>query len=194
MIFLVLLFLVMVTVLLYLYRSAVTASRLQTDQQQTSMGLLTEIQSTLLSNQLASHESAARSQQETFRQMVATTISELDRQQTLTQKSMDLSLTRALDGSNKQMERMASTLQSALTMLGTKDPIAYQQVYAPTANESSDDGRPYTATDEVVEEQLRQAEAERVNIMLAQLGSLGNGTFDGAAAGSTDPYPFPAEQ
>ena len=93
------------------------------------------------------------------------------------------------------MKHLTSTLQSTLTMLGTKDPIAYSQIYNGGSPSQDDDVKPYTAVDEVAyeearQDQLNQQQLEEALASLANITKVGNS----GAAGGIEPYPqFPSE-
>jgi len=98
---------------------------------------------------------------------------------TTTQQALDLSLTRALDGSNRSTERMATLLSTATTLLGTKDPIAFQQVRGADFT-PGDPSVPYPAMDEadnervLAEQQANIAKLDEAAALLANFGVTGD--------------------
>ncbi len=175
------LFLMLAATLVMLYLHALRMMRFQMAEQSTFLSKLAEASVQLSQNAQDSAEQAVEQNRTTLKEVLTATISELDRQQNLLQKAMDLSLTRALDGSNTSQARMASTLQSAIALLGTKDPLAYQQVHGPAVPQDSA-AEPYTAVDDVA----NMAALDEAQALLERMGGLGD------AGTGPRPYSFTA--
>ena len=190
MIFSVLLLLILAGALIFIFFLSTKQQNLRAAEQSEFLSKTTEIALQQLQNSLESAEEQQAQSRSLFDKMTQTSQSDLQRQQELTQKSMDLALTRALSGSSETMKHLTSTLQSTLTMLGTKDPIAYSQIYNGGSPSQDDDVKPYTAVDEVAYEEARQDQLNQQQLEEA-LASLGNITKVGTsgAAGGIEPYP-----
>lgn len=195
MIFSVLLLLILAGALIFIFFLSTKQQNLRAAEQTEFLSKTTEIALQQLQNSLESAEEQQAQSRSLFDRMTQTSQSELQRQQELTQKSMDLTLTRALSGSSETMRQVTSTLQSTLTMLGTKDPIAYSQIYNGGSTSQEENAKPYTSVDEAAEEQARQDQLNQQQLEEA-LASLGNITKVGnsGAVGGIEPYPqFPSE-
>jgi hypothetical protein len=187
---LIVLFLILSTTLVLLYLMALRQSRASLTQQSEFLSTATEIAIAQARQAQEAAEAQMADNQSRFDRTIETLTQELARSQTLTQRSMDLTLTRALDGSNKVTERVQATLQSTLTMLGTKDPIAYSQVFS-GASPTSDSGTgAYTSVDEIAEQEAREAAlaSDQLDAALAELTGLTRVGANGAASGGTEPY------
>ena len=189
------LLLIVVGVLGFIFYLTLRQQNLRAAEQSEFLSKTTEIALQQLQNSLESAEEQQAQSRSLFDKMTQTLRSEAQRQQELTQKSMDLTLTRALGGSQETTKQLTSTLQSTLTMLGTKDPIAYSQIYNGGSTSQDENSTPYTAVDEVAyesarQDQLNQQQLEEALASLANITKVGNS----GAAGSTEPYPeFPSE-
>lgn len=195
MIFSALLLLILAGALIFIFFLSTKQQNLRAAEQSEFLSKTTEIALQQLQNSLESAEEQQAQSRSLFDKMTQTSQSDLQRQQELTQKSMDLALTRALSGSSETMKHLTSTLQSTLTMLGTKDPIAYSQIYNGGSPSQDDNTEPYTAVDEAAYEEARQDQLNQQQLEEA-LASLANITKVGTngAAGGVEPYPqFPSE-
>lgn len=168
---------------------------LRSTQQAEFLSAATELAIQRADQMTESLEAQMSANQSNYEKLVEQAQAETQRQQELWQKSADLILTRALDGSNKAQERMSATLQSTLAMLGTKDTLAYNQVQGGWgAAPIDDDGpvKPYTAVDDTVQERL-QAEAEAqaaLDATLASLAGLTRSTDSGSTSDPAGPSPY----
>jgi hypothetical protein len=191
---LVILFLLLAGTLIFLFVAASRQQRRLQEEHSSAMAKTLEISLLLSERSQEQTEDVLRSAAQTSRDFLKETTervwAEMERAQALTQKSMDLSLTRALDGSNKSQERIASTLSSAIAMLGTKDTLAYHQVNGSSIPLELG-GEPYTAADDTYVANLaqRQADLEAADAALALINSLG---VPGGSGGS-GPYSGPLE-
>lgn len=191
---LVTLFLLLAAALIFLFVMASRQQRRLQEEHSSAMAKTLEISLLLSERSETQTQDVLRAASQTNREFLKETTeriwAEMERTQLLMQKSMDLSLTRALDGSNKSQERTASTLASAIAMLGTKDTLAYHQVYG-SSLPLQQGGEPYTAADDTYVADLaqRQADLEAADAALALINSLG---VPGGSGGS-GPYSGPLE-
>jgi hypothetical protein len=185
---------VFLTVLVLLFLFLLRQQNLRSSQQSEFLSAATELAIQRADQMTEALETQMSANQQNYEQMTRNLQAETQRQQELWQKSADLILTRALDGSNEAQKRASATLQSTLAMLGTKDPIAFSQVQSGWAA-PIDDGipvKPYTAVDDTVMERLT-AEAEAsaaAEDVMARLANFSRGTTDGSSTDPAGPRPY----
>lgn len=92
-----------------------------------------------------------QSSQKALAEAVTLTLGEIQKSHQQALQSVDLSYTRALSGTNQQTETLSRILKDSLTLLGTKDPIAYQMAQGASSLPRETPGASYTAMDEAVE-------------------------------------------
>jgi hypothetical protein len=179
------LLLLIAAALVFLYLQALRQMRLQAQEQANFFTKAAEYQTQLALNSTQQQENSMESARETMERTFQAAIEEMKRQQIMSTQAQDLTLTRALDGSNTTTQRLAQLLQSAVTMLATKDPIAYAQVYGPAAPQGNDP-TPYTAVDEgaiaqiaAQQENLRRLDeaAQLLETLGVSDGGAGSGSF-----------------
>lgn len=178
-------------VLLFLF--LLRQQNLRAAQQSEFLSAATELAIQRADQMTESLEAQMASNQSNYEQMTQRLQAETQRQQELWQRSADLILTRALDGSNEAQKRASATLQSTLTMLGTKDPIAYSQVQGWAAPiDAGSPVTPYTAVDDTVLERLTaEAEAQAAaDDVMARLANFSKGNPDGSSTDPTGPRPY----
>ena len=128
------------------------------------------------SQQLANQKSSAEA--------VALTLSEIQKAHQQALQSVDLSYTRALSGTNQQTETLSRILKDSLTLLGTKDPIAYQMAMGASSLPRESAGESYTAMDETQE---NRATAEFAQVYLERMV---NNASANTPAGTPGASPF----
>lgn len=106
----------------------------------------------------------------------------------LSSKAMEQANLISMNGQQASQTQMGKMLASTISLLSTKDPLAYQQVMGPTQPQDSS-ATPYTAVDEVAQEEARKAYFEeqetldRAKTILEGLGvkTDGSASFAGSA-------------
>lgn len=121
---------------------------------------------------LESHRRAAESQQQQVLQM---TVSSLQQQQTVFLQTVSAMQAANLDGSARLTTSLTKTIDQALALIGTKDPVAYQMVIgAQQPVEHTGVVTPYTSADEGYNEYLEQQQAiEEAKAALEAMGVVG---------------------
>lgn len=121
---------------------------------------------------LESHRRAAESQQQQVLQM---TVSSLQQQQTVFLQTVSAMQSANLDGSARLTTSLTKTIDQALALIGTKDPVAYQMVIgAQQPVEHTGVVTPYTSADEGYNEYLEQQQAiEEAKAALEAMGVVG---------------------
>lgn len=184
-------FLLLAGVLIFLYLQAKKQMQENLGQQSEFLSKATEIALLQATKAQESAEEQAADNQSRFERVTALLTSELQRQQELSQKSQDLTLTRALSGSSETMKQVMSLLTSATTMLGTKDPIAYNQVSSGQSFSQDDSSTPYTHVDQAAEAAAEEAakQAALLEQAMVELAGLPEEIANGST-GQPQPYSF----
>lgn len=173
-------FLILVTGLVLLYLHTLRGMRAAAEQQAEFLSKTLEIQVTLAENsrESAEHqmEQVAKREQDFLEKLLTQTATRLETNQQQTIKTIDLMATRVTTGLQTLNSQTTETLRSTLTMLGTKDPVAYQMVRGASPIPEDNDPRPYTSADEIAEQQARMADLDAAQRLLEGLGMVDDGT------------------
>ena len=181
--------LILATLLGALYWLSVRQMRASFDQQVTALQRVTDLQVQAAQNAQSAAEAGATQNSRAMDTAIAAVTGELRRQQEMTSVQAREMMTTSLAGSNKAQETLGKMLSSAMTALATKDPIAYSQLLTASAP-AQEGGAPYTAADEVAEQDLEKrrkelealGEAERLMKGLVGNGGTGFGSDYGPPA------------
>lgn len=172
-------FLILVIGLALLYLHLTKGVRTAANQQAEFLAKTLEIQVALTENSREAVESqleaTAKREQQFLEKMAAETASRLEANQQATIRTIDLMATRATTGSQTSSLQIMETLKSTLTLLGTKDPIAYQMVRGASPIPDDGDTSPYTSADEVALQQAQLADLDAAAKILENLGMVDDG-------------------
>ena len=175
---LVLFTLILCSLLVFLYLQAVRQMRDSYQQQGEALAKTVEIQLHLAENGRESLESqqseAAKSLGQLTQSLLSETVTTLESNQQQAIRTIDLMATRQMNGSQAFVQQTSDTLRSAVTLLGTKDPVAYQMVKGASLPDT-DPGQPYTSVDEVAEQQARLVALDEAERYLQSMGVTPNG-------------------
>lgn len=180
---------VLAAVLGTLYWLSLRQMRTSFDQQSTALTRVTDLQVQAAMNAQAAATAGMEQNRKAMELAIAATTGEMRRQQEMTAKQTVEMISTSLAGSNKAQERLSQMLQSAMTALATKDPIAYSQLLSASPPEQTG-GAPYTSADEVAQQDLEKrardmaslTEAENLMRELVGHGTAGYGADSGSTA------------
>jgi hypothetical protein len=126
-----------------------------------------------------------KASQKSSSEAVILTLGEIQKAHQQALQAVDLSYTRALSGTNQQTETLSRILKDSLTLLGTKDPIAYQMAQGASSLPREQAGESYTAMDET--EEKRSLEDFGRTFMERMVN---NASANNAPAGAQGASPF----
>jgi hypothetical protein len=133
--------------LIFLYlQTSKSLSSATLGQLEAVSALYRDAESRSQSQQLASQKASSEA--------VTLTLTEIQKAHHQALQAVDLSYTRALNGTNQQTETLSRILKDSLTLLGTKDPIAYQMAQGASSLPRETPGESYTAMDETEEKRI----------------------------------------
>lgn len=169
--------------LLQVKQNAAMATYLTTQHQATVRSM--EEQQNLTRDALSESLSETSSRNSASLEALTKALSMMQQQQTT---SMSKVAEAAMFGASSSVESAMKLVRDTTTLLGTKDPIAYQQVLGATATPFApeDSLTPYTSTDGLSQQDALEQEAK-----VAQVESLLQSMMNFGGANDVDGYPGP---